>query len=41
MLEFTATENETTVSPGFLLDLEGQQISGTAWFDDLKLEKVE
>lgn len=40
-LEFTTTETETTVSPGFRLGLEGQQISGTAWFDDLKLEKVE
>ena len=40
-LEFTTTETETPVSPGFRLGLEGQQISGTAWFDDLKLEKVE
>jgi hypothetical protein len=40
-LEFTTTETETTVSPGFRLGLEGQQISGTAWFDDLKLEVIE
>jgi WD40 repeat protein len=40
-LEFITTESETTVSPGFRLRLEGQQVSGTAWFDDLKLEKVE
>ena len=39
--EFTTTETETTVSPGFRLGLEGQPISGTAWFDDLKLEKVD
>ena len=40
-LEFTTTETETTISPGFRLGLEGQQITGTAWFDDLTLEKVE
>ena len=40
-LEFTATEVETVVSPGFRFGLEGQQISGTAWFDDMKLEKIE
>ena len=40
-LEFTTTESETTLSPGFRFGLEGQQIAGTAWFDDLKLEKVE
>lgn len=40
-LEFTTTESETTLSPGFRFGLEGQQITGTAWFDDLKLEKVE
>jgi serine/threonine protein kinase/WD40 repeat protein len=39
-LEFT-TESETTIAPGFRLGLEGQKVSGTAWFDDLKLEKVE
>lgn len=40
-LEFTTTESETTISPGCRFGLEGQQISGTAWFDNLKLEKVE
>jgi hypothetical protein len=39
-LEFTTTETETTVSPGFRLGLEGQQISGTDWFDDMKLEEI-
>ena len=40
-LEFTTTEAETVVSPGFRFGLEGQLISGTAWFDDMKLEKIE
>jgi hypothetical protein len=40
-LEFTTLEYETTISLGCRLGFEGQQVTGTAWFDDLKLEKVE
>jgi len=40
-LEFTTNESETTISPSFRFGLKGQQIAGTAWFDDLILEKVE
>jgi len=40
-MEFTTSESETTASPGCRFGLEGQQITGNAWFDDMKIEKLE
>jgi hypothetical protein len=37
-LEFSTSESETSISHGCRFGLEDQQIFGTAWFDDLKLE---
>jgi WD40 repeat protein/predicted Ser/Thr protein kinase len=41
VVEFTTTEVEKTVTLGCRLGLQGQVLSGTAWFDDLRLEKTE